>query len=126
MPSSKLSSKGRVTIPKPVRDALDLKPGDVILFEARGRAVQLRRAEPFDAAFHAALSQTLDEWATPEDDEAFRGLQAPGPARRSRAPARLVPSVSKRRMPSHRDLRSKMAKLAVPSETLIRQDRDAR
>jgi hypothetical protein len=30
--------------------------------------------EPFDAEFHAALSVTLDEWNSPEDDEAFREL----------------------------------------------------
>jgi len=31
-------------------------------------------AEPFDTAFHDALSATLDEWTTPEDEEAFRDL----------------------------------------------------
>ncbi len=31
----------------------------------------LKRTEPFDAAFHAALSATLDEWSSPEDEEAF-------------------------------------------------------
>jgi hypothetical protein len=36
--------------------------------------VKLKRLEPFDAAFHAALSGTLDEWATEEDEEAFRDL----------------------------------------------------
>lgn len=29
---------------------------------------------PFDKAYHAALSATLEEWHSPEDDEAFRDL----------------------------------------------------
>jgi hypothetical protein len=30
--------------------------------------------EPFDAVFHTALSSTLEEWSSPEDEEAFGGL----------------------------------------------------
>ncbi len=71
---SRLSSKGQVTIPKAVREQLRAKAGDVILYEVTGATVTIRRLEPFDAAFHAALSDTLDEWATPEEDAAFRNL----------------------------------------------------
>ena len=72
--TSKLSSKGQVTIPIEIRERLSLEPGDTVIYEVEdGRAV-LRRAEPFDVAYHAALSDTLDEWTTPEDDEAFRDL----------------------------------------------------
>ena len=46
--------------------------------------------------------------------------------RRGRAVARLVPVRSRGRMPSHADLRASMPRLAVPSEVLIRQDRDGR
>ena len=74
MLASKLSSKGQVTIPRPVREKLGAKPGDSIVYELEGHIVRLRRLEPFDAAFHAALAQTLDEWDTPEDEEAFRDL----------------------------------------------------
>jgi antitoxin PrlF len=74
MQLSRLSAKGQVTVPKEVRDFLELKPGDIIAYEVQNGTVILRRAEPFDAAFHKALSATLDEWATPEDEEAFRDL----------------------------------------------------
>ena len=74
MQTSKLSAKNQVTIPRKVRERLGAKPGDLIAYEIKNDVVKLRRLEPFDAAFHAALSTTMDEWATPEDDEAFRDL----------------------------------------------------
>jgi antitoxin PrlF len=74
MLSSKLSSKGQITVPKEVRKKIGVKPGDTIVYEVKGNLVKLRRAEPFDVEFHSALTATLDEWATPEDEKAFRGL----------------------------------------------------
>lgn len=74
MQASKLSAKGQVTIPRKVRERLGAKPGDLVAYEIKSGVVTLRRLEPFDAAFHVALSATMDEWATPEDDEAFRDL----------------------------------------------------
>ena len=74
MQLSRLSAKGQVTVPKEIRESLGAKPGDVIAYEVRNGVVTLRRLEPFDAAFHKAISETLDEWATPQDDEAFRDL----------------------------------------------------
>ena len=71
---SKLSAKGQVTIPKEVREKLGVEPGDGIGYEVEGDAVRIRRVDPFDASFHAASSQTLSEWATPEDEEAFGDL----------------------------------------------------
>jgi len=71
---SKLSSKGQVTIPKEIRDALGLAAGDHVAYEVEGAAVRLTRIEAFDAAFHAAVCETLEEWASPEDEEAFRDL----------------------------------------------------
>jgi antitoxin PrlF len=74
MQASKLSSKGQVTIPRRVRERLGAKPGDLIAYEIKNNIVTLRRLDPLDAAFHAALSTTMEEWATAEDDEAFRDL----------------------------------------------------
>ena len=71
---SRLSSKGQVTIPVEVRERLGLEPGDVVAYEIEGERAILRRVDPFDVAFHGTLSQTLDEWSSPEDDEAFREL----------------------------------------------------
>ena len=72
---SKLSSKGQITIPKVVRESLDLEPGDEVTFElSTGGAVIVRRAEPDDAAYHLAVSETLGEWCSDADTEAFRYL----------------------------------------------------
>ncbi len=74
MQTSKLSSKSQVTLPREVRAALKAKPGDVIAYEIEDNVVYLKRVEPFDAAFHKALTHTLNEWASAEDEEAFRDL----------------------------------------------------
>ena len=71
---SKVSRKGQVTIPKKVRESLHANAGDLIEYEVQGNVVMIRRAGPFDCAFHGALSDTLTEWSSPEDEEAFRDL----------------------------------------------------
>jgi AbrB family looped-hinge helix DNA binding protein len=72
---SKLSSKGQVTIPKEVRESLGLETGDFVTYEITDDFTAiLRRVEPYDASFHLAVSETLEEWGSEEDDEAFRDL----------------------------------------------------
>jgi prevent-host-death family protein len=46
--------------------------------------------------------------------------------RRGKAVARVVPVEPTRKIPSHRDLRESMAPMAVSSEVLLREERDAR
>ena len=74
MTVGRLSSKGQVTIPKKTRETIGLQPGDMVSYEVHNGIVTLKRVEPFDTAFHEALSKTLDEWSTLEDEEAFRDL----------------------------------------------------
>ncbi len=71
---SKISGKGQVTLPKKVRESLHARPGDLIEYEVQDGVVLVRRAGPFARSFHAALSDTLTEWSSPEDEEAFRDL----------------------------------------------------
>lgn len=74
MLTSKLSSRGQVTVPTAIRDQLALEPGDLVGFQVLGDRVTLTRVDPFDADYHAALSTTLEEWNSPEDDDAFQRL----------------------------------------------------
>lgn len=46
----------------------------MLSFEINVDEVKLRRATPLDLAFTQALEGTLPEWASKEDDQAFKGL----------------------------------------------------
>ncbi len=47
---STLDKQGRITIPKPIRDHLGLKPGDKVDFVIENGRLTLRRVEPSRAA----------------------------------------------------------------------------
>ena len=72
---SKLTSKNQITVPGLVREALCLDKGDFLLFTVGDDgSVSVRKAVAGDDAFSKALEATLPEWASAEDDEAYRGL----------------------------------------------------
>jgi antitoxin PrlF len=73
--TSKITSKGQVTLPKAVREQLGLKAGDSIVYEVEGNIVRVRKAEPFDLAWHRSGSKTLaHEWDSKYDHENFDDL----------------------------------------------------
>ena len=57
----KITSKGQTALPKGTRDKLGVHSG-------------VRKAEPFDLAWHRALSPTLAEWDSTNDHENFDAL----------------------------------------------------
>lgn len=72
---SKLTSKYQITVPARVRETLFLEKGDALLFTVGDDgSVSVRKAVATDEAFVRALEDTLPEWASPADDEAYRGL----------------------------------------------------
>lgn len=71
---SSLTTKGQATIPAEVRRALDLHAGDMVTFEIKDHKAVLTKAKSFDYSYHHALSKTLDEWDSPEDEEAYGNL----------------------------------------------------
>lgn len=68
---SRVSTKGQVTLPKKVREAIGVGPGDAVAYKVGQGVVTLRRLEPIDLVFHAAVERTLEEWNSKEDDEAY-------------------------------------------------------
>ena len=74
MQISRVSSKGQVTLPKRVREAIGVRPGDAVAYDVNKGVVTLRRLEPIDLGFHAAVESTLAEWGSKQDDEAYGDL----------------------------------------------------
>ena len=71
---SRLTSKAQTTIPKPVREALGVGPGDSLTYEIKGNAVLIRKASPLDVEYLRNLESTLTEWSLAEDAEAYDDL----------------------------------------------------
>jgi AbrB family looped-hinge helix DNA binding protein len=72
--TSKITSKGQTTLPKEIRDKLGVRSGDTLIYEVEGNAVRVRKAEPFDLAWHRAISPTVAEWNSTNDRENFDDL----------------------------------------------------
>lgn len=72
---AKVTAKGQTTIPRQVREALQVGPGDLLLWEVlpEGTAT-VRRVLPFDLEYLRALEGTLGEWLSEADEEAYREL----------------------------------------------------
>ena len=76
MKNTRITSKFQTTIPKQVRNALNIRVGDNVVFEIIDKqTVILKKIDPEDAAYAQALRSTLSEWDSKQDDEAFRDLQ---------------------------------------------------
>jgi AbrB family looped-hinge helix DNA binding protein len=71
---SKVTSKGQTTLPREVREALSLKPGDRVVYQIEGDMAAIRKLRPVDAAYLNALQSTLSEWSSSEDAEAYDDL----------------------------------------------------
>lgn len=72
---AKVTTKGQTTIPRQVREALQVKAGDLIAWEiGEDGRVEVRRVQPLDLDYLRAVQETLSEWNSPEDDESYRDL----------------------------------------------------
>ena len=72
---AKITIKGQTTIPKEVRDALHVSPGDLIAWEvAPDGSATVRRVQPLDLDYLRAVEGTLSEWAGAADTKAYRDL----------------------------------------------------
>ena len=74
MEIAKITARGQTTIPKRMRDDLGLHDGDVISFEARDDHLVVRKVTRAQDDYLQGVSATLSEWASPEDEDAWRDL----------------------------------------------------
>jgi antitoxin PrlF len=78
--AARMSSKGQLTIPKPVRDALGLHEGDPVLFRVEGsRAVLARSVDLLDLA--GSVEVPAEKRGLPWDEVLHRTHRARGKAR---------------------------------------------
>ena len=75
MELARVTAKGQATIPKRIRIAAHIREGDMLLFllDSNNRIIIKRLDTPVDVEL-SALQQTLSEWNSPQDDEAWRDL----------------------------------------------------
>lgn len=58
----KVGAKGQVVIPKGIRDAIGIEPGDDVIFEAAGAEVRIRRAQDDPARRGPAIEALRGKW----------------------------------------------------------------
>ena len=71
---SKITAKAQTTVPKEVRSALGVSPGDTLVYRISKGKVTLARAEPLDRAYLKAVESALSEWDSAEDAKAYDDL----------------------------------------------------
>jgi antitoxin PrlF len=67
--TSRVTSKGQITIPKRVRESLHVETGDSLVFEVREGEAVIRRLPDIDPEWARAVQPTLNEWNGNLDDE---------------------------------------------------------
>ena len=74
METSRITSKGQITIPASIRKAANITSGDLLMFTTDGNRVTIMKIElPVDE-YSDSVSATFSEWLSPEDEEAWREL----------------------------------------------------
>ena len=75
MELARVTAKGQATIPKRIREAAHIREGDMLAFDLDcNNRIIIRRLESTIDSELSALQETLSEWNSPEDDEAWRDL----------------------------------------------------
>lgn len=74
MQTAKITSKGQMTIPKAAREAVRLVEGDLVVVEVEGDRLIVRKLVAGRDPYLVGLEASLEEWASPEDEAAWRGL----------------------------------------------------
>ena len=74
METSKITSKGRVTIPHALRRAADLKTGEKLVFRMDGDRIVVSKLKTPKDFYLDSVSSNLEEWLSDKDEEAWSNL----------------------------------------------------
>ncbi|MEP6966442.1 MAG: AbrB/MazE/SpoVT family DNA-binding domain-containing protein [Pseudomonadota bacterium] len=74
MELARISSKGQMTIPRRIREAAHLAEGDVVALVVENDRVTLRKLPSGEDAYLIGVQETLAEWNSAEDEDAWRDL----------------------------------------------------
>lgn len=74
MITSKLTAKSQTTIPKKVRESLDLHPDDLIAYRIENDHAVIQKVTVIDDEYLKAVGSTLEEWGSEEDSAAYDRL----------------------------------------------------
>ena len=77
MAESSVTQKFQATIPLKVREELGIQSGDKLIFKHNDDGdivVQKKVINPVDWDYLKSVEDTLSEWNSPEDDEAYGDL----------------------------------------------------
>ena len=74
MDIARITSKGQMTIPKRIREAAHLLSGDVMILEVEDGLVTMRKLPAGEDSYLKGVQETLQEWNSPEDNDAWRDL----------------------------------------------------
>jgi len=69
-----ITAKGQVTVPKAIREALGLRQGDQLRWDLEDGGVRVRLVSPLDLTYLRGVEAGLQEWTSPEDEQAFADL----------------------------------------------------
>lgn len=74
MEISKISTKGQTTIPAKIRNKLGFGSGDTVVYEIKDEGVLVRKVAETNDSHLSAISSTLEEWNSDEDNQAWCDL----------------------------------------------------
>lgn len=78
MEIAKITSKGQMTIPKHIREQAHLSTGDTLVLDMENGRIVMQKLIPKvgmkDQEYLRSVQATMEEWSSPEDEEAWRDL----------------------------------------------------
>jgi AbrB family looped-hinge helix DNA binding protein len=67
---SNVSAKGQTTIPAKIRNKLGFSRGDTVVYDLKDEGVLVHKVAETNDSYLSAISSTLEEWNSNEDNEA--------------------------------------------------------